>query len=92
MKNTTVKEDWTDMKVKIKARFEKLSEDSIDSVKENMDLLSGKLQHAYGYAKDRADEELAGFRATLHAATEPKDKVVSKTKSGCCDHNMKSTN
>jgi uncharacterized protein YjbJ (UPF0337 family) len=66
-----IKDDWMGIKSKIKTRFAKLSDESIDSVKGNLDLLSGKIQSAYGYAREQADKEIQSFRASLHEATEP---------------------
>ena len=71
MHTETTRNDWNEMKGKIKAQFGKLTDESIESLKGNLGLLSEKLQHVYGYAKDKADVEYAGFKAKLHAATEP---------------------
>ena len=69
--------DWTEMRAKIKARFGKLTDDSVDSLKGNLDQLASKLQSVYGYAKEQADREFASFKASIHAATEPVLKVVT---------------
>ncbi len=66
MNTGTKKSDWDDVKGKIKLRFEKLTDESIESVKGNLDLLSEKLQTAYGYAKENAERELKGFKDSLH--------------------------
>ena len=75
----TTKRDWTDVKDKIKARFGKLTDESVDSVKENLDLLTGKLQTAYGYAKEQAEKEVKTFKASLHEATKPGDEKQAPT-------------
>lgn len=54
--------DWNDIKGRVKAKFNKLSEDSIDAAKGNYELLSTKVQSAYGYAKEQAEKELVGFK------------------------------
>lgn len=67
------KTDWTHLRSQIKARFGKLTDESIDSAKENLDLLTLKLQSAYGYAREQAEKELSGFKATLlNTGPEPK--------------------
>jgi uncharacterized protein YjbJ (UPF0337 family) len=71
----TIKSDWSEIRGKIKSRFGKLSDESIDALKDNMELLSSKLQSGYGYAKEHADKEFEGFKASLHSATEPSKKV-----------------
>jgi len=71
MKTKTLKNDWNEIKGLIKSRFGKLNDEAIESVKDNLELLSAKLQHAYGYAKEQAEKELAVFKESLHAATAP---------------------
>lgn len=79
MNTETIKSDWTKIKGKIKERFGKLTDESIESLKGNLDLLSAKLQSVYGYAKEQADREYSGFKASLHAATEPGKKPVMES-------------
>lgn len=69
-----IKGDWKEIKSLIKTRFEKLNDSSIEAVKDNMELLSEKLQSAYGYAKEHAEKEVSNFKASLHAATKPETK------------------
>ncbi len=73
----TTKENWSELKGKIKARFSKLSDDSIESAKGNLEMLTDKLQDAYGYAKEQASKELAGFKSSLHVtpSASPKAKT-----------------
>lgn len=80
MENQTIKNDWDEVKGKIKARFNKLNDDAIESVKGNLELLTGKLQGAYGYAKEQAEKELNSFKESLHAATAPKPQPVQVEK------------
>ncbi len=58
-------EHWSDLRAKIKEKFSKLTDESIDSLKSDMDQLSSKLQTTYGYAKEKADSELAAFKSSL---------------------------
>jgi len=76
MKSGTIKNDWKEVKGLIKAKFEKLNDESIDAAEHNLELLSGKLQSAYGYAKEQAEKELKNFKATLHEATKPQKKTT----------------
>lgn len=55
----------TEINTQIKNRFSKLSDESIASLKGNLDLLVAKLQTGYGYAKEQAEKELASFKASL---------------------------
>ncbi len=84
-----IKDDWTLLKGQIKTRFGKLTDESIDSMKGNMDLLSAKLQKVYGYAREQAHKEVTNFKASLHAATEPvKALVPEKVRSGHIAHKL----
>jgi len=78
MKNG-IKDDWMEIKGLIKARFSKLSDESIEAAKENLELLSEKLQTAYGYAKEQAEKELSTLKASLHAVTKPEKKLATVT-------------
>ena len=72
-KTENTKADWNEIKGIIKTRFGKLTDEAIDSAKENLDLLSAKLQKFYGYAREQADKEVATFKASLHEATKPEE-------------------
>ena len=70
--------DWTSIKARIKAKFQKLTEENIELLKNNLDKLSEKLQSAYGYSKEEADKEFESFKVTL-AETPLKESAVAKT-------------
>ena len=72
------KGDWNEIKSKIKTRFGKLTDESIESVKGNLELLAAKLQTAYGYAREQADRELTSFKASLHTPTDPEKKLSTE--------------
>lgn len=78
MNTDTIKGDWTETKAKIKARWGKFTDDGIESLKGNMEQLSGQLQKLYGYAKEQADREYTEFKASLHAATGPAKKPAGE--------------
>ncbi len=78
MNNETTKQNWSEIKSQIKSRFGKLTDESIESAKENLDLLTSKLQSAYGYAKDQAEKELANFKKTLNSGNEMNVKSSSE--------------
>jgi len=76
-----VDKDWAELKTRIKAKFEKLSDESIASMKGNLDLLSSKLQAAYGYAREHADKEFQTFKALLTDFVEPTKPVLTPLES-----------
>jgi uncharacterized protein YjbJ (UPF0337 family) len=52
---------WKQMKGSIKEQWGKLTEDELDIVAGRYDKLAGLLQERYGWAKDRAEQELDQF-------------------------------
>jgi len=48
---------WTELKGKIRAKFNKLTDDDLDMIAGKKDQLVGRIQQRYGYAKDRAEKE-----------------------------------
>jgi uncharacterized protein YjbJ (UPF0337 family) len=68
--------DWTELRTKIKAKWDKFVDTDLESFKGNMHLISEKVQKVYGVTKDKAEQEYADFKKTL----EPKATVAEKTK------------
>lgn len=52
---------WNELKGKVKQTWGKLTDDDIAQINGRRQELLGKLQGRYGYAKERAEEELARF-------------------------------
>ena len=77
MNTDTIKGDWNEIKGKIKHRFGKLTDDSIESMNGNLDMLAGKLQSTYGYAKEEAEKEFESFKATIHNAADAVSKATA---------------
>jgi uncharacterized protein YjbJ (UPF0337 family) len=65
MNQDTAQGNWTELKGKIKAKWGKLTDDDLKEAQGNMEIIAGKLQKSYGYAKEKAEEELKEFRASL---------------------------
>jgi len=65
MNNDNTQKNWTELKGKIKAKWAKLNETDVESFKDNLNLISSKIQTAYGLTKDKAEQEYADFRKTL---------------------------
>jgi len=57
--------EWTELKGKIKLKWDKFIESDIEGLKGNLPLIAEKLQKIYGYTKDKADQEFADFKKTL---------------------------
>jgi uncharacterized protein YjbJ (UPF0337 family) len=54
----TVKGDWKKFSGKVKEQWGKLTDDELTQINGNREQLEGKLQAKYGYAKDKAKQEV----------------------------------
>jgi uncharacterized protein YjbJ (UPF0337 family) len=50
-------ENWTEMKTKIKSRWSKLTDENIESIKNDWSRLKSQLESTYGYSKEFAQKE-----------------------------------
>jgi hypothetical protein len=57
--------DWLIIKRKLKRRFKRLTNASIDAMKMDLKFLTPTLQKVYGYGKDKAETEYLNFKMTL---------------------------
>jgi uncharacterized protein YjbJ (UPF0337 family) len=69
MNTDVIKGKWTQLKGEIQNQWGKLTNDDVDQIQGNADKLIGKLQERYGYARDRAQQEIDRF--TQRWADEP---------------------
>lgn len=74
-KHTTVKEGLKNLKVQIKAKWDKLTDTDLNDTEKNLDLLSERVQKAYGHTKDVVDKQVSDFRKTLSVKPELKKAV-----------------
>ncbi|GAA0578200.1 CsbD family protein [Caenispirillum bisanense] len=61
-----VRGNWNQMKGKAKQRWGDLTDDDLTRIEGNRDVLVGRLQERYGYAKERAEEEADAFTRDLN--------------------------
>jgi uncharacterized protein YjbJ (UPF0337 family) len=66
--------EWKELRNKIKAKWSKLADLEVDGFKDNMHLISAKIQKAYGYTKDKAEQEYKDFRKSLEPTVTPVEK------------------
>jgi uncharacterized protein YjbJ (UPF0337 family) len=57
--------DWKEVKGKIKAKFEKLSDAEIEGLNGHMDHLQSIVQKVYAYTNEKAEKECKSFNETL---------------------------
>lgn len=61
---------WTELKGKAKQQWGKLTDDDFTQIDGKREELLGRLQSRYGYAKEKAEEELARFEKMNHDTEE----------------------
>lgn len=62
MNKDTLKGNFTQMKGKIKQQWGKLTDDEIDQMEGNAEILAGKLQERYGLEREDAERQARDFR------------------------------
>ena len=67
--------NWSELKGKIHSKWTKFSSDEVDSVKNDLSLISAKVQKTYGIAKELADKQVAEFKASVSTLIEPMPTV-----------------
>jgi len=60
-----VKGNWKNFKGKVKEKWGKLTDDDLLTIEGHRDQLAGKLQERYGYAKEKAEQEMDEFERGL---------------------------
>ena len=58
-----VEGNWKQLKGTVKEQWGKLTDDDLDVIDGKREQLEGRLQERYGYAKDKAEEEIRAFEA-----------------------------
>jgi len=58
--------NWKQAKGEVQRQWGKLTDDDLDQIKGNRTKLMGRLQERYGYAKDKAEEEIDSWLKTTH--------------------------
>ena len=61
MNREQLKGKWNQMKGTIKKRWGKLSDDDMDRIAGERDILVGKIQEKYGHSKEEAEKEVDDF-------------------------------
>jgi len=58
MNTDVLKGKWQQLKGEAKVQWGRLTDDDLDQVEGNAEKLIGKVQERYGYARDRAEQEV----------------------------------
>jgi len=67
---------WKQLRGNIREKWGKLTDDELDKAQGRFDKLSGLIQEKYGYAKEKAEEELNRFLE--HSEDKPEGRVPEK--------------
>jgi uncharacterized protein YjbJ (UPF0337 family) len=58
MNRDTLKGQWTQLKGKIRQQWGELTDDEIDQMQGNAEILIGKIQERYGRSREQAEQEV----------------------------------
>lgn len=61
MNKDIIKGNWLQLKGKVRQQWGNITDDDVAKMKGSYEELQGVLQERYGYAKDRAEEEISNF-------------------------------
>lgn len=78
MNNDTLKGQWHQIKGEVKTQWGKLTDSDLDQIEGQSEKLIGKIQERYGYAKDRAEEELRNFQAASQTFSDDVDDNTTR--------------
>jgi uncharacterized protein YjbJ (UPF0337 family) len=70
--------NWHEIKGKVKEKWGKLTDDELTQINGKREQLLGFIQKKYGYAKEKAQNELEQFEkrlSTIHRNTEESDEM-----------------
>jgi uncharacterized protein YjbJ (UPF0337 family) len=64
MNTDTLKGQWTQLKGQIRKQWGKLTDDDLDQIQGDAEILAGKLQERYGRSKDQVHQDIERFLAS----------------------------
>ena len=68
MNQATFKGQWLQIKGQARKQWGKLTDDEIDQIQGDAEILLGKLQQRYGYTREQAEQELERWQAERKAS------------------------
>jgi len=70
MDNKQFEGKWDQIKGQVKQKWGKLTNDDVTTIHGKSDVLVGKLKERYGYAKEKAENEVKSFMKECDCSTE----------------------
>ena len=61
MNQDVLKGKWLQMKGEVRRQWGKLTDDDLDQIQGNAEVMAGKLQERYGWGRDEAQREVDDF-------------------------------
>ena len=68
MNQAMLKGQWLQIKGQARKQWGKLTDDEIDQIQGDAEILLGKLQQRYGYTREQAEQELERWQAERKAS------------------------
>jgi uncharacterized protein YjbJ (UPF0337 family) len=65
MNSKTTQAEWNQIKGKISSKWSKFTDGDVEKFRDNMNLISEKLQKTYGHSKEKAYQEYSDFKKDL---------------------------
>ena len=62
---------WRQMKGAVQAKWGKLTDDDLDQIQGNYDMLVGKIQERYGYSRDAVEADLKAMMSKKEEVAKP---------------------
>src|SRR5436305_9631641 len=73
MNKETLAGKWHELKGDVKEKWGKLTDSDIAQINGKREILLGKLESRYGYAKEKAEKELQDFEKSCGCSSEAKE-------------------
>jgi len=68
MNRDTLKGQWTQLKGQVRKQWGKLTDDEVDQIQGDAEILMGKLQERYGYSREQAQREIDRWQVERKAS------------------------
>jgi len=68
MNRDTLKGQWTQLKGQVRKQWGKLTDDEVDQIQGDAEILMGKLQERYGYSREQAQREIDHWQVDRKAS------------------------
>jgi uncharacterized protein YjbJ (UPF0337 family) len=71
-----VQGNWKQLKGTVRAKWARLTDDHLNEIDGQREILAGKLQEAYGIGKEEADRQIDDWQKSIHDGANDDDSGV----------------